>query len=536
MSYTAHVDGFARDHLPARGEWPELLFDLPQLRYPERLNCATELLDRAVRERGWGERTAIISPRGDMSYRTLMETANRIARVLTEDFGLVPGNRVLLRGANNPFLAACWFAVEKAGAIAVTTMPLLRAKELIEIVTKAEISHALCDRALAHELEQARPSCPTLKSVEYFYDPQGLDRRLVAKPADFVNADTAAEDIALIAFTSGTTGKPKGTMHFHRDVMAICDCFPVSILKADCDDIFCGTPPLGFTFGLGGLLLFPLRIGAAAVLIEKLTPETLLAAIDEYRATVCFTAPTFYRQMLGHLVHFDLGTLRRCVSAGEVLPVATRESWQAATGIRIIDGIGATEMLHIFISAADDDIRPGATGKVIPGYQAAIFDDDNRRLPPGRIGRLAVKGPTGCRYLADDRQRQFVHDGWNFTGDSYLMDEDGYYFFQARSDDMIISAGYNIGGIEIEDTLLKHPAVQECAVIGMSDSERGQVVKACVVLKRGYARDETMAKALQEYVRQAIAPYKYPRVIEFFDSLPRTETGKLQRFKLREGG
>ncbi|MBL8492224.1 MAG: AMP-binding protein, partial [Rhodocyclaceae bacterium] len=472
-------------------------------------------------------------PRGDLRYRQLLEMANRIARVLTEDMGLVPGNRVLLRGCNSPMMAACWFAVQKAGGIAVATMPLLRAKELIDVVSKAEVSLALCEHELLGELEAARAECPTLRRIECWYG-GGLEARMAGKPADFANVDTARDDIALIAFTSGTTGKPKGTAHFHRDVLAICDCFPRSTLKPAMDDVFCGTPPLAFTFGLGGLLLFPIRFGAATLLMEKLTPETLLKTIRDHRATICFTAPTFYRMMAGLAGGYDLSSLRKCVSAGEALPVATRELWLQATGIRIIDGIGATELLHIFISAAGDEIRPGATGKPIPGYTAAVFDDTGRPLPPGNIGRLGVKGPTGCRYLDDPRQAAYVHDGWNFTGDSYLVDGDGYFHYQARTDDMIISAGYNIGGPEVEDVLLKHPAVAECGVIGVPDPDRGQLVKAFVVLRAGFKGDAAMAAELQEHVKNTVAPYKYPRLVEFRESLPRTETGKLQRFRLRE--
>ena len=538
-AYTAHRDTFARENLPPPGAQPEYRFDLPELDYPARMNCATELLDKAVSEYGWGERPVIRSPGGTLSYRDLLALSNRIARVLVEDMGLVPGNRVLLRGPNNPMMAACWFAVIKAGGIAVATMPLLRAQELVDVAAKAEISHALCDERLIDELDAALPRLPGLGQVASFGGTLGradaLEPRLAGKPADFANVETSRDDTCIIAFTSGTTGKPKGTMHFHRDVLAICDCFPRSTLRAVPEDIFCGTPPLAFTFGLGGMLLFPMRIGASTVLMEKLTPETLLQTVADYRCSVMFTAPTFYRMMAALAARFDIASLRKCVSAGEALPGATRALWQEATGIRIIDGIGATEMLHIFISADEDHARPGATGKPIPGYQACVMDDSGKPLPPGQIGRLAVKGPTGCRYLADPRQANYVKDGWNYTGDSYLMDADGYFFYQARTDDMIISAGYNIGGPEVEDVLLKHPAVAEAGVIGVPDDERGQVVKAYVVLRSGHAGDAAMVQALQDYVKQQIAPYKYPRQIEFRAQLPRTETGKLQRFKLREG-
>ena len=522
--------------LPPRALWPELIFELPELRYPERMNCAAELLDRMVAA-GHGERIALRTADGACTYLQLMAQANRIARVLREDMGLVPGKRVLLRGPNNPMMAACWFATIKAGCIAVATMPLLRAKELKQIIDKAKIGAALCDARLLEELELARAQCSDLKRVLAFNaaGPGSLEALLDAKPADFVNADTAADDVALIAFTSGTTGQPKGTLHFHRDVMAMCDCFPRSILKPGPDDIFCGTPPLAFTFGLGGLLCFPLRYGASTVLAEKPMPDTLLETIQNFRATICFTAPTFWRQMAALAKNFDLSSLKKCVSAGEALPDATRQLWKQATGIEIIDGIGATEMIHIFISHTPEQTRRGATGYAIPGYRARIVDDAGNPLPPGRIGRLAVKGPTGCRYLDDERQRNYVQNGWNLTGDAYRMDEDGYFFYQARTDDMIISAGYNIAGPEVEDALLKHPAVAECGVVGVPDEARGQIVKAFVVLRPGFAASARLTKELQDFVKNGIAPYKYPRAIAFVGQLPRTETGKLQRFRLRSG-
>jgi 2-aminobenzoate-CoA ligase len=534
MSYTSHLDTFARDHLPPRSEWPELIFETAELNYPPRLNCAVELLDRTVAA-GHGERPAIRSPSGVLTYRALLELTNRIARVLREDLALVPGNRVLLRAPNNPMMAACWLAVVKAGCIAVATMPLLRAGELATIIDKAQVGAALCDADLDEELELARARCPRLGTVVYFNSdaPGSLEALLASKPGDFQAADTAAEDVCIIAFTSGTTGVPKGTMHFHRDVMAICDCFPRSCLQPRPEDIFCGTPPLAFTFGLGGLLLFPMRFAASTVLLERLSPTLLLSAIEDYRATVCFTAPTFYRQMAPVAFDYDIRSLSKCVSAGEALPVGTRELWEAETKVRLIDGIGATELLHIFISAAGDAIRSGATGKPIPGYRARVVDEQGEPLPPGAVGRLAVKGPTGCRYLADERQRNYVQRGWNLTGDAYLVDQDGYFWYQARTDDMIVSAGYNIAGPEVEAALLMHPAVAECGVIGVPDEERGQIVKAFVVLKKDVTQDPETARALQDFVKQAIAPYKYPRAVEFRDSLPRTETGKLQRFKLK---
>ena len=536
MNPSAHIDTFARDSLPPPEAWPEFIFDLPELQYPARLNCAAEFLDRAL-DRGWGGRTAVRAPDGlHWTYAELNAMANRIAHVLVEDLGLVPGNRVLLRAPNNPMHAACWFAVIKAGGIAVGTMPLLRARELTDIVTKAAISHALCDARLGAELDAARAQCPTLSTVALFGTPaaDGIDARLAAKPSSFAPLDTAADDVALIAFTSGTTGKPKGTMHFHRDLIAMCDCFPRSTLRASPDDLFTGSPPLAFTFGLGGLLLFPLRIGAATLLLEKAPPEVLLPAIAAQRATVLFTAPTSYRAMAPEVPGHDLSSLRKCVSAGEPLPAATRKLWKDATGIEIIDGIGSTEMLHIFISHVEGEARPGATGKPIPGYRACVMDDAGKPLPPGQVGKLAVKGPTGCRYLADDRQANYVKDGWNYPGDAYHVDEDGYFVFHARTDDMIISAGYNIGGPEVEAALLLHPAVAECAVVGSPDAERGEIVKAFVVLQPGYDAGAAITRALQEHVKQTIAPYKYPRAVEFVSALPRTETGKLQRFRLRQ--
>jgi 2-aminobenzoate-CoA ligase len=536
MNDTAHVDTFTRDHLPPREQWPELRFDLPELQFPSRLNCGVELLDRAL-ERGWGAHSAILTPAGlRWTYAELLAHANRIARVLVEDLRLVPGNRVLLRGPNSPMMAACWFAVMKAGGVAVATMPLLRAKELTEIVAKAQITHALCDARLAAELDAARPACPTLATVAFFETtaPEGVESRAASKPGDFANVETAAEDTALIAFTSGTTGRPKGTMHFHRDVMASCDCWPRSTLRAGSDDVFTGSPPLAFTFGLGGLLLFPLHAGAATLLLEKPSTDALLDAVATHHATILFTAPTSYRALAALAPQYDLRSLRKCVSAGEALPAATRQLWKEATGIEMIDGIGATEMLHIFISHDAAHAKPGATGKPVPGYQACVLDDAGRPLPPGQVGRLAVKGPTGCKYLDDERQLQYVQHGWNYTGDAYLVDAEGWFVYQARTDDMIVSSGYNIAGPEVEGALLGHPAVAECGVIGVPDEERGQIVKAYVVLKSGHAADGAMARALQDYVKQAIAPYKYPRAVEFIERMPRTETGKLQRFRLKQ--
>jgi 2-aminobenzoate-CoA ligase len=463
--------------------------------------------------------------------------------VLVADCGLVPGNRVLLRAANKPMLVACWFAVMKAGGIAVATMPMLRAKELGQIIEKGQVTIALCDAALRDELEAAAVASPRLAKIVCFGGDAAagsgsLESLMARHDAPFANVDTAATDTCLFAFTSGTTGQPKATMHFHRDVMASCVCFPPHVLRAAPDDVFIGSPPLAFTFGLGGLTVFPMHIGASTVLLEKAGPPDLLEASAAHRATVCVTAPTSYRAMAAgarekKLGVRDGGPLRKCVAAGEALPAATRALWKESTGIEIIDGIGATEMFHIFIAADEAHARPGATGTAVPGYRARVVDDDGNELPAGTIGRLAVQGPTGCRYLSDPRQADYVKGGWNYTGDAYLQDVDGYFFYQSRTDDMIISAGYNIAAVEVEDVLLRHEAVAECAVIGAPDEERGQIVKAFVVLRSGHVGDEAMVKGLQDFVKATVAPYKYPRAVEFREALPRTETGKLQRFRLR---
>ena len=532
---TAHLDTFARDNLPPRAQWPDFLFELPELKYPERMNCVVELLDRWIAV-GWGDRPCLISPAETLTYAQLGERVNRIANVLTRSLGLMPGHRMLLRGPNNPMMVAAYLAVVKAGGIVVATMPLLRAKEIAYPIAKAKIRLALCDHRLAEEMEKARSLAPELERVVHWGSgaPDALET-LMATPGyeTFVPCDTASEDVCLIAFTSGTTGEPKGTMHFHRDMLATCDSYGRYVLRAEASDRFIGSPPLAFTFGLGGLVLFPLRVGAASILIEKASPDDLLAAIEKFRATIAFTAPTAYRAILARLREHDMSSLRKCVSAGEALPKATFDAWLAATGIKILDGIGATEMLHIFIGSPEEEIRPGATGKPVPGYEARVVDAHRKELPPNTIGRLAVRGPTGCRYLADKRQLQYVQDGWNITGDTYLMDEDGYFWYQARSDDMIVSSGYNIAGPEVEAALLEHPAVAECGVVGAPDEERGQVVKAYVVLRTGYSGDAATTKLLQEHVKGTIAPYKYPRTIEYVSQLPRTQTGKLQRFELR---
>jgi len=544
MERSAHLDTYARDHLPPADEWPEFLLDGPDVAYPARMNCAVELVDAMV-ARGHGQRTALRWRRdgaaATLSYAELQALTNRIARVLAEDMQLVPGNRVLLRGPNNPMMAAAWLAAIKAGLVTVPTMPLLRAKELKQIIGKAQVSAILCDAQLRAEAQYCMQSghehfCPELRQIMLFNDPapDALDALAAAKPDDFDACDTAADDVCLIAFTSGTTGMPKGCMHFHRDVLAMCDLFPRHVIKPGPDDIFCGTPPLAFTFGLGGLLCFPLRVGASVVLAEKLTPDGLLELIQDFRATIVFTAPTFYRQMAALAGKYDIGSLRKSVSAGEALPDATRQLWKQATGIEMIDGIGGTEMIHVFVSSPPDQVRPGAIGKVVPGYVACVVDENMQPVPNGTAGRLALKGPTGCRYLADERQRRFVQQGWNLPGDTFVQDDDGYFFYQARNDDMIVSAGYNIAGPEVEDALLRHEAVAECGVVGAPDDERGQLVKAFVVLKPGFVGGPDMAAALQAFVKAAIAPYKYPRAVVFVDALPRTETGKLQRFALRK--
>ena len=528
-------DPFASDHLPPPDQWPEFLLDQPEFAYPARFNCVTELLDRWTAP-GEPYRACLVSPTQTLSYRDLAALVNRICHVLVEVCGMVPGGRVLLRSANNPMMVACYLAVLKAGGIVVATMPLLRARELAVQIDKARITLALCDARLLHEMELAQRATPTLARILAFNSdaPDSLDTLQATASADFPAADTAADDVCLIGFTSGTTGEPKGTMHFHRDLLAICDAYSRQVLRPEPTDRFIGSPPLAFTFGLGGLVLFPLRVGASTVLLERAGPDDLLAAIAAHRATICFTAPTAYRAMAGKVAAFDIASLRKCVSAGEALPRATFEAWQAATGLRLMDGIGSTEMLHIFIAAREADIRPGATGRPVPGYQARVVDEAGHNVADGTAGRLAVRGPTGCRYLADPRQADYVQNGWNITGDIYIRDPDGYFWYQARGDDMIVSAGYNIGGPEVESAMLLHEAVAECAVIGTPDAERGQVVHAFVVLRPGNEGDAAMTKALQDFAKATIAPYKYPRAITYVATLPRTETGKLQRFRLRQ--
>ncbi len=534
MAKSAHVDTFARDNLPAPDLWPDLIFTRPEYQYPERLNCVFNFLDRWIEE-GRGDAPCIFTAEKNYSYRELQALVNRIANVLVDKLGLVPGGRVMLRSANNPMMVATYLAVMKAGGIAVATMPLLRAKEIAYPIQKTKIALALCDHKLADEMEKAKAVAPELKRVVYWESngPDSLEALIADASPEFTAVDTAADDLCLIAFTSGTTGDPKGTMHFHRDMLAVCDGFAGNVLRARPEDRFIGSAPLAFTFGFGGVL-FPMHIGASFILLENPAPPNLAAAIERFKATVCFTAPTAYRVIIGLADKHDLSSLRKCVSAGEALPKGTFDAWLKATGIKLIDGIGSTEMLHIFISATEDEIRPGATGKPVPGYEAKIVDDEGNDVEPGTIGRLAVRGPTGCRYFADERQRRYILNGWNLTGDTYLMDQDGYFWYQSRSDDMIVSAGYNIAGPDVETALMTHDAVAECGVVGAPDDARGTIVKAYVVLRPGVDGDAALVSALQEHVKREIAPYKYPRAIEFVTELPKTASGKLRRFTLRQ--
>ncbi|MDB5511614.1 MAG: 2-aminobenzoate-CoA ligase [Enterovirga sp.] len=533
MTPSAHLDTFARDNLPPREQWPEILSDHPAYRYPERLNCVVPLLDRWIEE-GRGDEPCLFSPEEALTYRQLFERVNRICNVLTKDLGMAPGARLFLRSANNPWMVATYLAGLKAGMVVVATMPLLRAKEIAYPITKAKIAVALCDAKLADEMEKARPLTPGLERVVYWGagGPDSLEALVEQASPDFAAVDTAADDVCLIAFTSGTTGEPKGCMHFHRDMLAVCDGFSGMILKPASTDRFVGSAPFGFTFGLG-IVLFPMRVGASYVVLERAGPDDLPPAIERFRATICFTAPTAYRAMIPRLAQHDMSSLRKCVSAGESLPRSTFEAWLKATGIKLIDGIGGTEVLHIYISAPEEEIRPGSTGRVIPGYQARIVDDDGREVPTGTIGRLALRGPVGCRYLDDARQTKYVQHGWNLPGDSFVQDADGYFWYQARSDDMIISSGYNIAGPEVEAALLTHPAVAECGVVGAPDQDRGSIVTAYVVLSPGQSGEAALVKALQDHVKAEIAPYKYPRAIVFVDALPKTPSGKLQRVELR---
>ncbi|MGC1174453.1 benzoate-CoA ligase family protein [Polaromonas sp.] len=533
---SVQADRFVHDRLPPREQWPHMRYDLPELQIPAQANLV-DVLFRRIEERGLSDRPFLRSDKITLSYADALERVRRIAQVLTQDLQLVPGNRVLLRGGNTIGMALAWLGVVKAGLVVVATMPLLRAKELGEIIAKSQAALALCDASLLAELQAAQQLNPTLKTIVPFNlnEAGALAILAAGKDGEFEPCLTSADDIAMMAFTSGTTGTPKAAVHTHRDVLAACEAWPRHVLKATPDDIVMGSPPLAFTFGLGGMLIFPMWAGASVYYPGiPYTPEAMVKLINEVGATICYTAPTFYRQMAAFAKQHGLPTLRTCVSAGEGLPDATRQLWKEATGIEMTDGIGATEMFHIFISAAPADVRRGAIGKVVPGYAARVVDDNGQEVPRGTIGKLAVIGPTGCRYLDDERQTKYVQGGWNYPGDAFLQDDDGYFFYQARADDMIITSGYNVGGPEVEDALLKHLAVAECGVIGEADEERGMVVKAFVVLKPGQEPGEAMTRLLQDHVKTMLAPFKYPRRIEFVSSLPRTETGKLQRFKLRQ--
>jgi 2-aminobenzoate-CoA ligase len=533
---SAFVDRFVLDRLPPRDLWPLMDWSgVPDLQYPARFNCASVLLDRWI-DAGDGERIAFHHAGGAWTYRRLHEAANRIAHVLVEECGLVPGGRVLLRAPNHPMLVACWFAVLKAGGIAVTTMPLLRPRELSEIVERAGVGLALCGDDVVPDLETALRAHPASRLVRFnSAAPDALDTRMQAHPPSFPNVLTAADDPAIVAFTSGTTGRAKAAVHFHRDILAVTDTYGRHVLKPGPDDIFIGSPSLAFTYALGGLVLFPMRFGASTALLEQAAPPQMLEGIQRYRATVTVTSPTGYRAMLERAREFDLTSLRRCISAGETLPASVFEAWAKTTGVRLMDGIGSTELLHMFIGCTAEDARPGATGRVVPGYQAAVIDGAGAEVPRGTIGRLAVRGPTGCRYLADlENQQKYVQQGWNVTGDAYVLDDDGYFWYQSRTDDMIVSSGYNVSGAEVENVLLTHPSVAECAVVGVADEARGQIVKAVIVLSPGVTPSEAMVKGLQDFVKSQLAPYKYPREIQFVSALPRTLTGKVQRFRLRQ--
>jgi 2-aminobenzoate-CoA ligase len=530
MSGTAHVDTFAEDRLPPAAAMPEMLLDET---YPERFNAAAWLLDRNL-SNGNADRRCVVAPGGVLwTYRELAQRVNRIANALLSDYGLQSGHRVLLRGPNTPMMVACWLAVLKAGGIAVTTMPLYRSNELRVIVEKAQVSLALCDERLTDDLTAACEDFGGV-TVASFGAGAGLDERMRAHAAAFDPVDTAAEDVALIAFTSGTTGTPKAAMHYHRDILATCNTYGARVLQPRPDDLFCGSAPLGFTFGLGGHVLFPFSVGAATLQLERAGPEELLRAVAEYGATTMFTAPIAYRSMCGMAGRFELASLHTCVSAGETLPKAVWEAWHEATGLKILDGIGSTEMLHIFVGSRSDEVHAGSTGRAVPGYVAEIHDDGGRAVPNGTVGRLAVKGPTGCKYLDDERQADYVRNGWNYPGDAYRKDDDGYLWYVARTDDMIVSAGYNISGPEVEQILVAHVDVKEVAVVAKPHPEKQtHIVKAYVVLDERAEAGDAKVRELQTFCTERIAPFKAPREIEFVSELPRTETGKLQRYKLR---
>jgi len=524
MHPSAHLDTFTRDNLPDKADWPELIFNLPATQYPPQLNCAVELVDRQV-DAGLGDRVSIRGAHETWTYAQLQSTINRIANLLVSDLGVVPGNRVMLRFPNNPLFAACYLAVLKCGAVAVPTMPMLRESELSVIVEKAQITYAVCDSRLLDEVK-GLPLDGVLRSEK-------ICERLDSASEKFAAAATASDDVALIAFTSGTTGKPKGCMHFHRDVMSMCHAFNAEVLRPTADDVFIGSPPLAFTFGLGGLLAFPLHVGASTVLLESAPPPVLADAIQNMGATISFTAPTAYKILLSDEHVGKLSSLRKAVSAGEHLPKPVYLDWQEKIGIPMIDGLGATEIIHIFLSTTGDGDKAGSTGVPTPGYEVCIVDDNLNELGANEEGLLAVRGPTGCKYLDDPRQKEYVKGGWNLSGDVFRRDEDGHYWYVARGDDMIISSGYNISGPEVEEALLGHNAVAECAVVAFPDQDRGHIPKAFVVLADGVVGSEDLTQELQDFVKQTIAPFKYPRQVEYIDALPKTQTGKIQRFALR---
>ncbi|MBP9793161.1 MAG: AMP-binding protein [Flavobacterium sp.] len=527
-----YENNFAPNSLPNLELQPDYTFlDLPQFHQPERLNCVAKLLDNHIAE-GRGNNICIRTFEATWTYQDLYEKANQIAHVLVDDLGLKSGNRVLIRSANNPMMVACWFAILKAGGIVVATMPLLRSKELTTIIDCAEISHAFCDSELVEEMNLVKSDF--LKKVS-FYRNADLEKLMESKPKTFYNYLSKSDDVALIGFTSGTTGLPKMTAHYHKDILNICEAFPQYALQPTQKDVFIGSPPLGFTFGLGGLVLFPMYFGASTFLIEKPTPDLLLRAIQDYKVTICFTAPTAWRIITTKVNEYNVSSLRKCVSAGETLPLKVWQDWYDATGLKIIDGIGATEMLHIFISSNEENMKPGATGLAVTGYEAKIIDANGNEVPRNELGRLAVRGVTGCKYLnREDKQREYVQNGWNITGDIFKQDQEGYFYFVARGDDMIISSGYNIAAIEVESVLLTHEAILECAVVGLPDEERGMLVCAYVVLKDYNEASNQLAKDMQLWFKEVAAPYKYPRLLYFVEALPKTETGKIQRFKLKE--
>lgn len=536
LGISAHADEFTRRNLPPPALWPQFTSGIEA--YPDRLNAAVELTDAMV-EKGFGDRTALIGQGRARTYSELTLWSNQLANALQREYGVRPGERVMIRSANNPAMVACWLAVTKVGAVAVNTMPMLRAKELQQVIDKASVTLVLCDARLLDELRTCVDVSGQAVRVVAFdgtaSQEEALDRAALAQPGVFNALATSQDDVALLGFTSGTTGQPKATMHFHRDLLAVCDSYAKEVLQVQSTDVFVGSPPLAFTFGLGGLTLFPLRYGACAVLLENASPPNLIDIIQRYKATICFTSPTAYRAMLAAMdTGVDLSSLRVAVSAGETLPAPTYNEWLAKTGKPMLDGIGSTEMLHIFISNRLDDSKPGCTGKPVTGYEAKILGKDGQEAPIGQPGALAVRGLTGCRYLDDPRQAKYVQNGWNITGDTFYQDDQGYFYFVARNDDMIISGGYNISGPEVEAALMSHEAVAECAVVASPDEARGSLVCAHVVLRNGWTDSDATTKVLQEHVKATIAPYKYPRRIVFTAALPKTATGKIQRFVLRQ--